>query len=128
MFKKLHMKIAVFVSIMLIVTVVLLMLSSYLTLKPMITEDGKNTTQNVTNSLEQNIELQLKSYDISLLRLANGELTRAFVTNSSKEAARLFNDDIKQIKENDDYVAMAYIGTAKKRNVYISESRICRRL
>ncbi len=66
MFKKLHMKIAVFVSIMLIVTVVLLMLSSYLTLKPMITEDGKNTTQNVTQSLEQNIELQLKSYAISL--------------------------------------------------------------
>ncbi|MCY9062624.1 methyl-accepting chemotaxis protein McpC [Bacillus inaquosorum] len=114
MFKKLHMKIAVFVSIMLIVTVVLLMLSSYLTLKPMITEDGKNTTQNVTQSLEQNIELQLKSYAISLTRLANGELTHTFVTKPSKEASRLFNDDIKQIKDNDDYVAMAYIGTAKK--------------
>ncbi|MCY8226322.1 methyl-accepting chemotaxis protein McpC [Bacillus spizizenii] len=114
MFKKLHMKIAVFVSIMLIVTVVLLMLSSYLTLKPMITEDGKNTTQNVTQSLEQNIELQLKSYAISLSRLANGELTHTFVTKPSKEASRLFNDDIKQIKDNDDYVAMAYVGTAKK--------------
>lgn len=114
MFKKLHMKIAVFVSIMLIITVVLLMLSSYLTLKPMITEDGKNTTQNVTQSLEQNIELQLKSYAISLSRLANGELTHTFVTKPSKEASRLFHDDIKQIKDNDDYVAMAYIGTAKK--------------
>lgn len=110
MFKKLHMKIAVFVSIMLIITVVLLMLSSYLTLKPMITEDGKNTTQNVTQSLEQNIELQLKSYAISLSRLANGELTHTFVTKPSKEASRLFHDDIKQIKDNDDYVAMAYIG------------------
>lgn len=115
------MKIAVFVSIMLIITVVLLMLSSYLTLKPMITEDGKNTTQNVTQSLEQNIELQLKSYAISLSRLANGELTHTFVTKPSKEASRLFHDDIKQIKDNDDYVAMAYIGTAK-RNVYISKS------
>nr|CAA66052.1 methyl-accepting chemotaxis protein [Bacillus subtilis subsp. subtilis str. 168] len=126
MFKKLHMKIAVFVSIMLIITVVLLMLSSYLTLKPMITEDGKNTTQNVTQSLEQNIELQLKSYAISLSRLANGELTHTFVTKPSKEASRLFHDDINEIKDNDDYVAMAYIGTAKKRNVYISKADFLR--
>ncbi|MCI4139841.1 hypothetical protein MMJ09_23805, partial [Bacillus vallismortis] len=46
MFKKLHMKIAVFVSIMLIVTVGLLMLYSNLTLKPMITDDLNNNTQN----------------------------------------------------------------------------------
>ncbi|MDQ0927277.1 methyl-accepting chemotaxis protein [Bacillus atrophaeus] len=114
MFKKLHMKIAVFVSIMLILTVILLQLSSFLILKPMITEEGKNATENVTNSLEQNIQIQLKNYEISLLRLANGDLSQSFIKKPAKEVTALFHDEIKQIQENDKYVALAYIGTGKK--------------
>ncbi|WP_409017744.1 hypothetical protein [Bacillus velezensis] len=78
MFKKMHIKIAVFVSAMLIVTVVFLTVSSYLTLKPMMTEEAKRTTENVTNSLSQNIELQLKNDETVLMRLADGELSRVF--------------------------------------------------
>ncbi|SIR75326.1 methyl-accepting chemotaxis sensory transducer with Cache sensor [Bacillus velezensis] len=114
MFKKMHIKIAVFVSAMLIVTVVFLTVSSYLTLKPMMTEEAKRTTENVTNSLGQNIELQLKNDETVLLRLAGGELSRSFLSDGKKETARLFNDELKQIGQNDKYVALAYVGTANK--------------
>lgn len=114
MFKKMHIKIAVFVSAMLIVTVVFLTVSSYLTLKPMMTEEAKRTTENVTNSLGQNIELQLKNDETVLLRLAGGELSRSFLSDGNKETARLFNDELKQIGQNDKYVALAYVGTANK--------------
>ncbi len=114
MFKKMHIKIAVFVSAMLIVTVVFLTVSSYLTLKPMMTDEAKRTTENVTNSLGQNIELQLKNDETVLLRLAGGELSRTFLTDGNKETARLFNDELKQIGQNDKYVALAYVGTADK--------------
>lgn len=114
MFKKMHIKIAVFVSAMLIVTVVFLTVSSYLTLKPMMTEEAKRTTENVTNSLGQNIELQLKNDETVLMRLAGGELSRSFLSDGNKETARLFNDELKQIGQNDKYVALAYVGTANK--------------
>ncbi|MBT2573584.1 HAMP domain-containing protein [Bacillus sp. ISL-51] len=117
MFKKMHLKIAVFVSAMLILTVVFLTVSSYLTLKPMMTDEAKHTTQNVTNSLGQNIELQLKNYEISLLRLANGELSRSFLTEGKKDTAQLFHDELKQIEENDKYVALAYVGTERKQMI-----------
>lgn len=78
------------------------------------TEEAKRTTENVTNSLGQNIELQLKNDETVLMRLAGGELSRSFLSDGKKETARLFNDELKQIGQNDKYVALAYVGTANK--------------
>ena len=48
------------------------------------------------------------------MRLAGGELSRSFLSDGKKETARLFNDELKQIGQNDKYVALAYVGTANK--------------
>ena len=53
------------------------------------TEEAKRTTENVTNSLGQNIELQLKNDETVLMRLAGGELSRSFLSDGKKGTARL---------------------------------------
>ncbi|QHZ46582.1 methyl-accepting chemotaxis protein [Bacillus sp. NSP9.1] len=114
MFKKLHIKIAGFVAVILIVTVIVLQLSTTFILKSMLQEEAKDSTSSLLNAIKGNIELQLKNYEIALSRMSDGQMSQSFVGENGKELKNLVLDELKQIKDKNEHVNFAYIGTEQK--------------
>ncbi|KAA6476298.1 methyl-accepting chemotaxis protein [Bacillus swezeyi] len=115
MFKKLHMKIAGFVAVLLILTVIVLQLSTTFILKSMLQEEAEHSTSSLLNSIKGNIELQLKNYEIALNRMSDGQMSQLFLENDEdKTLVKLVNNELEQIKEKNEFVNSAYIGTDKK--------------
>ncbi|KAA6453084.1 methyl-accepting chemotaxis protein [Bacillus swezeyi] len=115
MFKKLHMKIAGFVAVLLILTVIVLQLSTTFILKSMLQEEAEHSTSSLLNSIKGNIELQLKNYEIALNRMSDGQMSQSFLENDEdKTLVKLVNNELEQIKEKNEFVNSAYIGTDKK--------------
>ncbi|NPC92355.1 methyl-accepting chemotaxis protein [Bacillus sp. WMMC1349] len=117
MFKKLHMKIAGFVTIILVLTVLILQFSTTSILKSMLQDEAKASTSSILGSLKGNIELQLKSYEMTLERIGSGKMATSFLSKKDKKTTELINDELKQIKDKDGYVNLAYIGTDQKEMV-----------
>ncbi|MEC1087397.1 methyl-accepting chemotaxis protein [Bacillus paralicheniformis] len=114
MFKKLHVKIAGFVAILLILTVIVLQFSTTYLLKSMLEDEAKESTSSLLGSIKRNIELQLENYEISLNRISDGELAHSFLKDGDNKIIKIVNDELKQLKEKNEYVNLAYIGTKKK--------------
>ncbi|MED1741582.1 methyl-accepting chemotaxis protein [Bacillus swezeyi] len=115
MFKKLHIKIAGFVAVLLILTVIVLQLSTTFILKSMLQEEAEHSTSSLLNSIKGNIELQLKNYEIALNRMSDGQMSQSFLENDEdKTLVKLVNNELEQIKEKNEFVNFAYIGTDKK--------------
>ncbi len=114
MFKKLHVKIAGFVAILLILTVIVLQFSTTYLLKSMLEDEAKESTSSLLGSIKRNIELQLENYEISLNRISDGELAHSFLKDGDNKIIEIVNDELKQLKEKNEYVNLAYIGTKKK--------------
>lgn len=113
-FKKLHIKIAGFVAVMLILTVVILQLSTTFILKSMLQEEAKDSTSSLLGSLKGNIELQLENYETVLKRISDGQMAQTFIKDRNNNITQLVSDELKQVKEKDEFVNLAYIGTDKK--------------
>ncbi|KMM58118.1 hypothetical protein ACH95_14490 [Bacillus glycinifermentans] len=79
MFKKLHIKIAGFVAVVLILTVIVLQFSTTFILKSMLEEEAKDSTSSLLSSLKGNIELQLKNYETALEQISDGQLAQTFL-------------------------------------------------
>ncbi|MCY8369686.1 methyl-accepting chemotaxis protein [Bacillus haynesii] len=114
MFKKLHVKIAGFVAVLLVLTVIVLQFSTTYLLKSMLEDEAKESTSSLLGSIKRNIELQLENYEISLNRISDGEMAHSFLKDGNKKIIKIVNDELKQLKEKNEYVNLAYIGTKKK--------------
>ncbi|MEC1446319.1 methyl-accepting chemotaxis protein [Bacillus haynesii] len=114
MFKKLHVKIAGFVAVLLVLTVIVLQFSTTYLLKSMLEDEAKESTSSLLGSIKRNIELQLENYEISLNRISDGEMAHSFLKDGDKKIIKIVNDELKQLKEKNEYVNLAYIGTKKK--------------
>ncbi|UAY71125.1 methyl-accepting chemotaxis protein [Bacillus paralicheniformis] len=115
MFKKLHVKIAGFVAILLILTVIVLQFSTTHLLKSMLEDQAKESTSSLLNSIKGNIELQLENYEIALNRMSDSRMAQSFLEDDqNKLLGRLINDELKQIKDKNEFVTNAYIATSKK--------------
>nr|WP_202049402.1 methyl-accepting chemotaxis protein [Bacillus glycinifermentans] len=113
-FKKLHIKIAGFVAVVLILTVIVLQFSTTFILKSMLEEEAKDSTSSLLSSLKGNIELQLKNYETALEQISDGQLAQTFLKDRNGDITKLLNDDLKQIKEKNEFVNLVYIGTDQK--------------
>ncbi|MED2943278.1 methyl-accepting chemotaxis protein [Bacillus swezeyi] len=123
MFKKLHIKIAGFVAVLLILTVIVLQLSTTFILKSMLQEEAEHSTSSLLNSIKGNIELQLKNYEIALNRMSDGQMSQSFLENDEdKTLVKLVNNELEQIKEKNEFVNFAYIGTDKKETLIYPET------
>ncbi|MCA1184433.1 methyl-accepting chemotaxis protein [Bacillus licheniformis] len=114
MFKKLHVKIAGFVAVLLVLTVIVLQFSTTHLLKSMLEDEAKESTSSLLGSIKRNIELQLEHYEISLNRISDGEMAHSFLKDGDNKIIKIVNDELKQLKEKNEYVNLAYIGTKKK--------------
>ncbi|MCY8347755.1 methyl-accepting chemotaxis protein [Bacillus haynesii] len=114
MFKKLHVKIAGFVAVLLVLTVIVLQFSTTHLLNSMLEDEAKESTSSLLGSMKRNIELQLENYEISLNRISDGEMAHSFLKDGDNKIIKIVNDELKQLKEKNEYVNLAYIGTKKK--------------
>lgn len=99
MFKKLHVKIAGFVVVLLVLTVIVLQFSTTHLLKSMLEDEAKESTSSLLGSIKRNIELQLEHYEISLNRISDGEMAHSFLKDGDNKIIKIVNDELKQLKE-----------------------------
>lgn len=76
MFKKLQVRIAVFISVILILTVVAVQVGSNIVLTPLIERDAKTTTAATAESMRDIIAQKLDNYGDTINRLATSTLTK----------------------------------------------------
>lgn len=84
-FKKLHIKIAGFVAVILILTVIVLQFSTTFILKSMLEEEAKDSTSSLLSSLKGNIELQLQNYETALEQISDGQLAHRSKSKRSRQ-------------------------------------------
>ncbi|WP_353855969.1 methyl-accepting chemotaxis protein [Bacillus sp. Bos-x628] len=111
MFKKLQMKIAVFTSVILILTVVAVQVGSNIVLKPLIERNAKTTTTAIAESMRDMIALKLEGYGETINKLATSTLTENFAQKQTKQITTFETDQLKGLKEQDELISLAYIGT-----------------
>lgn len=80
----------------------------------MLEEEAKDSTSSLLSSLKGNIELQLKNYETALEQISDGQLAQTFLKDRNGDITKLLNDDLKQIKEKNEFVNLVYIGTDQK--------------
>lgn len=80
----------------------------------MLEDEAKESTSSLLGSIKRNIELQLEHYEISLNRISDGEMAHSFLKDGDNKIIKIVNDELKQLKEKNEYVNLAYIGTKKK--------------
>lgn len=85
MFKKLQVRIAVFISVILILTVVAVQVGSNLVLTPLIERDAKTTATATAESLKDIITEKLDNYGNTINKLATGKITEEFAQKQTKQ-------------------------------------------
>lgn len=112
MFKKLQVRIAVFISVILILTVVAVQVGSNIVLRPLIERDAKTTTAATAESMRDIIAQKLDNYGDTINRLATSTLTKDFAQKQTKQTLAFENDELKGLQEQDELISLAYIGTS----------------
>ncbi|MEC1010496.1 methyl-accepting chemotaxis protein [Bacillus sp. FSL W7-1582] len=122
MFKKLQVRIAVFISVILILTVVAVQVGSNLVLRPLIERDAKTTTSATAESMRDIIALKLENYGDTINQLATSTLTEEFAQKQTKQTLAFENDELKGLQEQDELISLAYIGTSDGKMFAFPES------
>ncbi|PRS30107.1 methyl-accepting chemotaxis protein [Bacillus pumilus] len=111
MFKKLQVRIAVFISVILILTVVAVQVGSNMVLTPLIERDAKTTATATAESLKDIITEKLDNYGNTINKLATGKITEEFAQKQTKQTLDFEKSAIKNLQEQDKLISFAYIGT-----------------
>ncbi|KML12373.1 chemotaxis protein [Bacillus safensis] len=111
MFKKLQVRIAVFISVILILTVVAVQVGSNLVLRPLIERDAKTTAAATAESLKDIITEKLDNYGNTINKVATGKMTEEFAQKQTKQTLNFEKSALKNLQEQDKLVSFAYIGT-----------------
>lgn len=114
MFKKLHMKIAAFVAVMLVLTVFVIQLSTNLMIQPMLTKNAEDTAKSMTFALEKNIDVQLERFESQLLIMSNKGIYKDFINDQSEETIEQLKTDLYQVKDSDQYISSVYLASDTK--------------
>lgn len=112
MFKKLQVRIAVFISVILILTVVAVQVGSNLVLTPLIERDAKTTAAATAESMKDIITEKLDNYGNTINKLATSKMTEEFAQKQTKQTLAFENDELKNLQEQDKLISFAYIGTS----------------
>ncbi|MEK5335949.1 methyl-accepting chemotaxis protein [Bacillus sp. FSL M8-0166] len=112
MFKKLQVRIAVFISVILILTVVAVQVGSNLVLRPLIERDAKTTAAATVESMRDIITEKLDNYGNTINKLATSKMTEEFAQKQTKQTLAFENDELKNLQEQDKLISFAYIGTS----------------
>ncbi|MER0140406.1 methyl-accepting chemotaxis protein [Bacillus safensis subsp. safensis] len=112
MFKKLQVRIAVFISVILILTVVAVQVGSNLVLRPLIERDAKTTAAATAESMRDIITEKLDNYGNTINKLATSTMTEEFARKQTKQTLAFENDELKNMQEQDKLISFAYIGTS----------------
>ncbi|KIZ55542.1 chemotaxis protein [Bacillus safensis] len=112
MFKKLQVRIAVFISVILILTVVAVQVGSNLVLRPLIERDAKTTAAATAESMKDIITEKLDNYGNTINKLATSTMTEEFARKQTKQTLAFENDELKNMQEQDKLISFAYIGTS----------------
>ncbi|MDM5319687.1 methyl-accepting chemotaxis protein [Bacillus altitudinis] len=111
MFKKLQVRIAVFISVILILTVVAVQVGSNMVLTPLIERDAKTTATATAESLKDIITEKLDNYGNTINKLATGKITEEFAQKQTKQTLDFEKSAIKNVQKQDKLISFAYIGT-----------------
>ncbi|MGG0028790.1 methyl-accepting chemotaxis protein [Bacillus safensis subsp. osmophilus] len=111
MFKKLQVRIAVFISVILILTVVAVQVGSNLVLRPLIERDAKTTAAATAESLKDIITEKLDNYGNTINKVATGKMTEEFAQKQTKQTLDFEKSALKNLQEQDKLISFAYIGT-----------------
>lgn len=122
MFKKLQVRIAVFISVILILTVVAVQVGSNIVLTPLIERDAKTTTAATAESIRDIIAQKLDNYGDTINKLATSTLTEDFAQKQTKQTLAFENDELKVLQEQDELISLAYIGTSDGKMFAFPES------
>ncbi|MCY7723615.1 cache domain-containing protein [Bacillus pumilus] len=122
MFKKLQVRIAVFISVILILTVVAVQVGSNIVLTPLIERDAKTTTAATAESMRDIIAQKLDNYGGTINKLATSTLTEDFAQKQTKQTLAFENDELKVLQEQDELISLAYIGTSDGKMFAFPES------
>ncbi|MCP8950963.1 methyl-accepting chemotaxis protein [Bacillus safensis] len=112
MFKKLQVRIAVFISVILILTVVAVQVGSNLVLRPLIERDAKTTAAATAENMRDIITEKLDNYGNTINKLATSTMTEEFARKQTKQTLAFENDELKNMQEQDKLISFAYIGTS----------------
>ncbi|MBU5208558.1 methyl-accepting chemotaxis protein [Bacillus safensis] len=111
MFKKLQVRIAVFISVILILTVVAVQVGSNLVLRPLIERDAKTTAAATAESLKDIITEKLDNYGNTINKVATSTMTEEFAQKQTKQTLAYETDALKKLQEQDKLISFTYIGT-----------------
>ncbi|KXI33117.1 chemotaxis protein [Bacillus sp. P003] len=112
MFKKLQVRIAVFISVILILTVVAVQVGSNIVLTPLIERDAKTTTAATVKSMKDIITEKLDNYGNTINKVATGKMTEEFAQKQTKQTLDFEKSALKNLQEQDKLISFAYIGTS----------------
>ncbi|KPN13686.1 chemotaxis protein [Bacillus australimaris] len=112
MFKKLQVRIAVFISVILILTVVAVQVGSNLVLTPLIERDAKTTATATAESMRDIITEKLDNYANTINKVATGTMTEEFAQKQTKQTLAFEKDALKNLQEQDKLISFTYIGTS----------------
>ncbi|MES9723017.1 methyl-accepting chemotaxis protein [Bacillus safensis] len=112
MFKKLQVRIAVFISVILILTVVAVQVGSNLVLRPLIERDAKTTAAATVKSMKDIITEKLDNYGNTINKVATGKMTEEFAQKQTKQTLDFEKSALKNLQEQDKLISFAYIGTS----------------
>ncbi|MFS3913102.1 methyl-accepting chemotaxis protein [Bacillus australimaris] len=112
MFKKLQVRIAVFISVILILTVVAVQVGSNLVLTPLIERDAKTTAAATAESMRDIITEKLDNYGNTINKVATSTMTEEFAQKQTKQTLAFEKDALKNLKEQDKLISFTYIGTS----------------
>ncbi|GLF90294.1 methyl-accepting chemotaxis protein McpC [Bacillus safensis] len=112
MFKKLQVRIAVFISVILILTVVAVQVGSNLVLTPLIERDAKTTAAATAESMRDIITEKLDNYGNTINKVATSTMTEEFAQKQTKQTLAFEKDALKNLQEQDKLISFTYIGTS----------------
>lgn len=116
------MRIAVFVTVILFLTVVAIQAGSSIVLGPLIEREAKTSSTETVESMRDIIALKLDGYSDTINKLATSTLTEEFAEKQTKQTLAFETDELKGLQEHDKLISLAYIGTSGGKMIASPES------
>jgi methyl-accepting chemotaxis protein len=118
MFKKLQVKITLFLALILIVSLASVQLFSYFYLQSEMNDEAKRNGTSIVQQLKSNIELSLRDYEKSLTRFGSNNQINGLLNDPNSENASKIAQEFQTFLEVNERVSLIYVGSENK-SLYI---------
>ncbi|WP_191566858.1 methyl-accepting chemotaxis protein [Metabacillus idriensis] len=118
MFKKLQIKITLFLALILIVSLASVQLFSYFYLQSEMNDEAKKNGTSIVQQLKSNIEISLRDYEKNLTRFGSNNQINRLLNDPKSENAGMIAQEFRTFLEANDRVSLIYVGSEDK-SLYI---------